>query len=46
MKIKVNQISKTEKIKVHFDKSRELWEDERNAANNPHEMDGYREEDI
>lgn len=46
MEIKINQVSETEEVKVNFDRSREFWEDERAAACDPHEMDGYREEDI
>lgn len=41
MKIKVRQTEETHKIEI--DRSREFWEDERNA--NP-DMTGYRKEDI
>ena len=41
MKIKIDQYSKTEKIEL--DRSREFWEDEKNASQ---DMTGYREEDI
>ena len=41
MKIKVKYIPSVEKIEI--DRSREFWEDEKNA--DP-DMTGYREEDI
>lgn len=44
MKIKVNYVPSVQKIEVN--RSKEIWEDEKNAANDPYEMDGYREEDI
>lgn len=44
MNIKVNYTPVMETIEP--DRSREFWLDEKNAANDPHEMDGYREEDI
>ena len=46
MNIKVTQESKVEPIEIDFNESRIIWEEERNAAADPHEMDGYREEDI
>lgn len=44
MKIKVNYTPSVHKVEV--DRSKEIYESERNAANDPHEMDGYREKDI
>lgn len=41
MGIKVNYVEETHKIEL--DRSREFWEDERNASP---DMTGYREEDI